>query len=112
MRRGDIFWADLGEPIGSEPGYKRPILIIQADHFNNSKLATVIVLSLTSNMDLRSIPGCAFLSSRETGLPKDSIANATQLRTLDRSRIENNVGQLDDETMLIIDNALKNVLGL
>ena len=107
-----MYWADLGDPIGSEPAYRRPVLIIQADIFNNSKLATVIVLSMTSNMDLRGVPGCAFLSSRETGLPKDSVANATQLRSLDRSRLEDNVGQLADDTMLIIDNALKGVLGL
>ena len=58
MRRGDIFWADLGEPIGSEPGFRRPVLVIQSDGYNVSKLATTIVLSLTSNVDLRKAPGC------------------------------------------------------
>ena len=112
MKRGDICWVDLGDPIGSEPGYKRPVLIIQDDEFNVSKLATVVVLSLTSNVDLRKMPGCVYLSSVETGLPKDSVVNATQFRTIDKGRIEEYVGQLDDATMFIIDNAIKRVLGL
>ncbi len=112
MRRGDIFWADLGEPIGSEPGFRRPVLIIQSDAYNASKLATAIVLSLTSNLDLRKAPGCVFLSIRETGLPKDSVANVTQIRTLDRSRLSEHMGQLDDSTMFMIDTALRRVLSL
>ncbi len=112
MRRGDIFWADLGEPLGSEPGFRRPVLVIQSDGYNLSKLATTIVLSLTSNMDLRKAPGCVSLTRQETGLPKDSVANVTQMRTLDRSRLSEQVGQLDDSTMFMIDTALRRVLSL
>ena len=112
MRRGDICWVDLGEPIGSEPGYRRPVLIVQDDSFNASKLATVIVISLTSNVELRKMPGCVYLSADETGLPKESVVNATQIRTIDKKRIEEHVGQLDDSTMFMIDNALKRVLGI
>lgn len=112
MRRGDVFWADLGEPIGSEPGYLRPVLIIQADPFNGSKLATTIVLSMTSNLDLRKAPGCVLLTLKETGLTKDSVANVTQLRTLDKARLQDHVGQLDDATMLLVDTALRRVLSL
>ncbi len=111
-RRGDVFWADLGEPIGSEPGFRRPVLVVQEDAFNASKLATTIVLSLTSNTELRKIPGCVFLSADESGLPKDSVANLTQLRTLEKNRLGEHVGQLDDATMFLIDTALRRVLGL
>jgi len=112
MRRGDIFWADLGEPIGSEPGFCRPVLVIQSDAYNASKLATGIVLSLTSNINLRKAPGCILLTKQETGLPKDSVANVTQIRSIDRSRLEEHMGQLDDSTMFMIDSALRRVLSL
>ncbi|MBA3700137.1 MAG: type II toxin-antitoxin system PemK/MazF family toxin [Planctomycetes bacterium] len=111
-RRGDVFWADLGEPLGSEPAFRRPVVVIQADAFNASKLATTVVLSLTSNLDLRKIPGCVFLSAQETGLPKDSVANLTQVRTLEKNRLRDHAGQLDDSTMFMIDAALRRVLGL
>ena len=112
MRRGDVFWVDLGEPLGSEPGYRRPVLVIQADVFNNSKLATVIVLSLTSNLNLENMPGCVFLSAYRTGLPKNSVANASQIRTIDRTRLDECVGQVDGTTMFMIDDAISTVLGL
>jgi mRNA interferase MazF len=112
MIRGDIYWADLGDPIGSEPGFRRPVLVVQADEFNSSRLATIIVLSLTTNLDLRKVPGCVLLSKTETGLPKDAICNTTQIKTLSRDRIDEHVGQLDDASMFMIDNALRRVLGL
>jgi mRNA interferase MazF len=112
MIRGDIYWADLGEPIGSEPGHRRPVLVVQADEFNSSRLATIIVLGLTTNLDLRKVPGCVLLSMAETGLSKDSVCNVTQIKTIDRRRIGDHVGQLDDATMFIIDNAMRRVLGL
>lgn len=111
-RRGDVFWADLGEPLGSEPAFRRPVVVIQADGFNASKLATTIVLSLTSNLDLRKVPGCVFLAANETGLPKDSVANLTQVRTLEKNRLREHAGQLDDATMFMIDAALRRVLAL
>jgi len=106
MHRGDVFWADLGEPMGSEPGYLRPVLVVQADAFTASRLAT------TSNTELRKAPGCVLLTKQESGLPKDSVANATQLRTIDKGRLGTHVGQLDDATMLLIDRALQQVLAL
>lgn len=112
MRRGDIFWADLGEPVGSEPGYRRPVLVVQDDEFNVSKIATVIVLSITSNLELRKFPGCVFLKDNETGLDKDSVANCTQIRTIDRARLDEHVGQVDDSTMFMIDTAIRRVLGV
>jgi len=112
MRRGDIFWADLGELMGSEPGFRRPVLVVQSDGYNASKLATTIVLSLTSNIDLRKAPGCVVLSKQETGLAKDSVANVSQIRSVDRVRLGEHVGQLDDATMFMVDSALRRVLSL
>jgi len=112
MRRGDIFWADLGEPMGSEPGFRRPVLVVQSDGYNASKLATTIVLSLTSNIDLRKAPGCVVLTKQETGLAKDAVANVSQIRSVDRARLGEHVGQLDDATMFMVDSALRRVLSL
>ena len=112
MRRGDIFWADLGDPVGSEPGFRRPVLVIQDDEFNVSRISTVIVLSITSNIELRKFPGCVFLKNDETGLDRDSIANCTQLRTIDRNRLDEHVGQVDDAAMFMIDTAIRRVMGL
>ncbi len=112
MNRGDVIWADLGEPIGAEPGFRRPVLVIQADPYNGSRLATVIVMSLSSNTGMRRLPGCVFLAAGETGLPKDSVANATQLRTIDRERLDQHVSHLEDSIMIAVDDALKSVLGL
>lgn len=112
MRRGDIFGANFGEPLGSEPGFRRPVLLIQADSYNTSKLATIIVLSLTSNIELRKAPGCILLTRQETGLPKDSVANVTQIHSLDRVRLDEHMDQLDDSKMVMIDSALRRVLSL
>jgi mRNA interferase MazF len=112
MIRGDIFWADLGDPMGSEPGYRRPVLVVQADEFNGSKLATIIILGLTTNLGLRRIPGCVVLNAAETGLTKDVVCNASQIKTIDRRRLDEHVGQLDDATMFMVDNAMRRVLGL
>lgn len=112
MQRGDICWADLGDPVGSEPGYRGPVLVIQEDEFNSSKLATVVVLSLTSNLELRKVPGCVFLKSNETGLEKDFVVNATQIKSINKIRIDEFVGHLDHSTMFMIDNSIRRVLGL
>ncbi len=112
MQRGDICWADLGDPIGSEPGFRRPVLVVQEDEFNSSRLATVIVLSITSNLELRKMPGCVLLKADETGLGKDSVVNATQIKSVNKDRIDEFVGRLDSSTMFIVDNAIRRVLGL
>lgn len=112
LHRGGVYWVDLGEPIGSEPGYRRPVLVVQEDPFNASGLATTIVLSLTSNMGLSEFPGCVSIMAVESGLPKNSVANATQIRTIDKSRIDDYVGTLSDEIMFMIDNSIRSVLGV
>ena len=112
MMRGDIYWADLGDPLGSEPGFRRPVLVIQDDAYNRSRLATVVVLGMTTNLGLSRFPGCVLISAAESGLPKDSVCNASQIRTIDRQRLVEPVGQLDAEAMFAIDGALRSVLGL
>ena len=112
MRRGEIRWTELPEPSGSEPGFRRPVLVIQDDIYSQSRLATVICVVLTSNLALADMPGNLFLRSRETGLPKDCVVNATQIVTVDRAYIGEAVSMLPDELMFAVDNALREVLCL
>lgn len=112
FQRGQVWWADLGEPRGSEPGYRRPVLIIQEDHFNQSNLATVIVLSFTSNLALQDLPGCVFLSAKDSGLNKDSVVNTTQMATLDKVLLDDLVGDINWSIMAQVDESIRLVLGL
>ena len=112
MNRGDIWWADLSEPSGSEPGYARPVLVIQANSFNHSRISTVIVLALSSNMALADAPGNVVLSSRQTGLKKDSVANVSQILTLDKQFLRDKSGDLSSKLVRQIDQGLHLVLDL
>ncbi len=85
--RGEIWWADLPTPEGPERGYKRPVLIVQSDFFNQSRIQTVLAVGLTSNLRLAQAPGNVLLAAAKTGLPKDSVVNASQLVTLDKSSL-------------------------
>ena len=111
--RGDAYWADLGEPRGSEPGYRRPVLVVQADPFNKSRIATVIVVVLTSNLELARAPGNVLLPKSVTGLPKDSVANVSQLLTLDKEDLDDEVvGTLPRPVMEDVEAGLLLVLGM
>ena len=110
--RGEIWWADLPTPKGSEPGYKRPVLIVQSDFFNQSRIQTVLAVGLTSNLRLAKAPGNVLLTTAKTGLPKDSVANVSQLITLDKSSLLDLAGKLDGWTMSRIEDGLKVILGL
>lgn len=112
MRRGEIWWATLRPPTGSEPGYKRPVLIVQNDDFNASKISTVIVIALTSNMALHAAPGNVLLSKRSTRLPKASVANVSQVLTLDKSFLTERVAKINPSVMREIDDGLRLVLSL
>src|ERR1700675_1433549 len=85
IRRGEIWWADLRQPRRSEPGYRRPVLVVQAESFNLSRIQTAIVVAITSNVELAGAPGNVLLPARSAGLPRDSVVNVSQLLTLDRS---------------------------
>lgn len=110
--RGQIWWANLQDPVGSEPGFKRPVLVVQADSYNASKIQTVIVIALTSNMRLADAPGNVALTRSVTGLPKDSVANVSQVMTLDKNDLSDAAGTVDRLTLYQIDHGLRLVLSL
>ena len=112
MRRGEIWWASLPAPRGSEPGYRRPIVVVQSDRFNESRIGTVIVAVLTSNLRLAAAPGNIRLDRNETGLPRDSVLNLSQVLTVDKSFLTERVGILPVRDMAAMDAGLKLVMGL
>jgi mRNA interferase MazF len=85
IRQGDVYWADLGAPRGSAPADRRPVMIIQSDAYNQSRLRTVVVCALFSNLGYTRFPGNVLIPAYESGLPRDSVANVTQIATLDRA---------------------------
>ncbi len=112
IERGQIWWAELDEPAGSEPGFRRPVLIVQSDAFNQSRLRTVLAVALTSNVRLLDAPGNVLLSARATGLPKDSIANVSQLVTIDREFLTEVAGRVRGPLLKDVDSGLRLILGL
>jgi mRNA interferase MazF len=112
VERGQVWWADLGEPTGSEPGFRRPLLVVQDDAFNRSRLRTVVAVVLTSNLRLVDAPGNVLVPARATGLPKDSVANVSQVVTIDRDFLLEPVGRLRGQLLKTIDSGLRLVLGL
>lgn len=113
MTRGDIVWVDLGEPSGSAPAKRRPVLIVSAAAFNRSRLATVLAAALTSNTAMAAHPGNVFLPAAATGLPKDSVVNVTQLVTIDRQDIDGQrAGEVPTYLMTDVDAGLRLVLDL
>ena len=112
MQRGEVWWASLRAPAGSEPGYGRPVLVVQSDEFNASMIGTVVVVALTSNMALKSAPGNLALSRRTTGLPRQSVANVSQVLTLDKRVLTEKAGRVDASTMRELDEGIRLVLAL
>lgn len=112
IQRGDVWWAELGEPRGSEPGYRRPLLIVQSDAFNRSRIATVLAVVVSSNLRLLDAPGNVLLPARISGLPRDSVANVSQILTLDRTDLTSHAGRVDAATMKQIDQGIRLVLSL
>lgn len=112
MKRGEIWWASLPEPKGSEPGFRRPVIVIQADEFNRSNIRTVVCASITSNLNLASAPGNIRLSGRSSGLSKPSVVNVSQLITVDKRFLSKKVTTLDRQSMSQIDDSLRLVLKL
>ena len=112
VQRGEIWWADLAEPRGSEPGFRRPLLIVQADPFNRSRIATTIGVALTSNLRLVDAPGNVLVPKRNSSLPKDSVANVSQVVTVARDVLTERAGKLSAELMATVDAGLRLVLSL
>ncbi len=111
-QRGSICWADLGEARGSRPARRRPVLVIQSDPFNASRLNTTVAAVVTSNTALAAMPGNVFLPATTSGLPKDSVVNVTALVTLNKTDLEAPVGHLPESLMDDVNRGLRRVLGL
>ncbi len=94
IRQGEVWWADLPEPLGSGPGFRCPVLVIQGNSFNESRIATVVCIPLTSNLQWANAPGNVFLPKMITGLPKDSVANVSQIIALDKNVLTENIGKV------------------
>lgn len=112
MNRGEIWWADLPVPGRSEPGYRRPVLIVQSDGFNRSRIRTAVALAITSNLRLAEAPGNVSLARRGTGLPRTSVINVSQIITLDKEYLIERAGRASDAIMGQVEESLGMLLGL
>jgi mRNA interferase MazF len=111
ISQGDVWWAYLDEPAGSEPGFRRPVVVVQGDDFNRSALRTVVVVPLTSNLRWAGAPGNVRLTSRATGLPRDSVANVSQSVTLDKAILTERVGSISAPKLELVLAGIDRVLG-
>jgi mRNA interferase MazF len=111
ISQGEIWWADLPEPQGSGSGLRRPVLVVQADAFNRSRIATVVCVPLTSNLKWASAPGNALLAARDTGLPKDSVANVSLIVALDRALLSERSGKLAARKLQLVLSGIDVMLG-
>jgi mRNA interferase MazF len=111
VSQGDVFWASLADPTDSGRGFRRPAVIVQGDAFNASKLATVVVVPLTSNLRWAAAPGNVALPQERTGLPEDSVANLSQVVTVDRGLLSERTGHLGDEDLALVLAGIDLVLG-
>ena len=111
ISQGDVWWADLGEPIGSEPGFRRPVLVVQGDSFNRSALRTVVAVPLTSNLRWASAPGNVRLTTRVTGLGRESVANVSQVVAVDKSVLTERVGRIPSAKLELVLAGIDTVLG-
>lgn len=111
IAQGEVWWADLGEPTGSEPGFRRPVIVVQGDAFNRSSLRTVVCVSLTSNLRWADAPGNVPLPAKATGLPRDSAANVSQLVTVDRDALTGRIGVLSTSSLELVLAGIDVVLG-
>ena len=112
MQRGEIWWAALPTPKGSGPGKRRPVLVVQSDAFNASRIRTVIAAVITSNLDLAAAPGNVILRRRDSKLSKDSVVNVSQIVTLDRSFLTERIGAVSKRVSAAVDEGLRLALGL
>ncbi len=112
IERGEIWWASLPEPVGSRPGYRRPVLVVQSDEFNRSRIATVIALTISSNLRLAQAPGNVMLPRKATGLSKDSVANVSQIVTVDKELLDERIGILPARLLKQVEDGLRMILVL
>ena len=112
MRKGEIWWASLPAPRGSEPGYRRPVIVVQSDAFTRSNISTVIVAVISSNLRLSAAPGNILLKRKDSRLSRDSVINISQLITLDKSYLTEKVSKLRSDLQSTLDDGLRLVLSL
>ncbi len=112
IRRGEVCWVDFGEPRGSAPAKRRPAVVVQSDQYNKSRIATIVVLPITSNTALAQHPGNVFVPDVASGLSKDSVVNVSQPTTVDRADLDPTASVLPENLMDAIDAGLRRVLGL
>jgi len=111
MAQGDLWWADMPVPTGSGPGFRRPVVVVQGDSLNRSRISTVVCVPLTSNLNWENAPGNVSLSARLTGLAKDSVANASQIVALDRDLLTEFIGRLSRAKLHLVLAGIDVVLG-
>ena len=107
VKQGDIYWVDLPKPSGSEPGFRRPCLVVQNNIFNQSRIATVVVCILTSNLRRASAPGNVLLEKGEANLSKASVVNVSQLLTINKSDLQQKIGTLSQEKLSLVISGIK-----
>ena len=112
MKRGEIWWASLPDPVGSGPGFRRPVLVLQSNPFNASRTATAVVAVITSNLALADAPGNVRLNKSDSGLPKPSVVNVSQLLTIDRTLLGERVRSIPGVALRKVDEGLRMVLAL
>jgi mRNA interferase MazF len=110
VSQGDVWWADLGEPIGSASGFRRPVVVVQCDAINRSRIATVVCVPLTSNLKWAGAPGNVLLRAGVTGLPKDSVANVSLIVALDKRQLAERVGMLTTRHVNAVINGIDTIL--
>ena len=111
MTQGEIWWADLGEPVGSAPGFRRPVLVVQGDALNRSRIATVVCVPLTSKLQWANAPGNVSLPAQVTGLPKESVANVSQIVTIDKGLLFERTGKVPPKKFELVLAGIDVVLG-
>ena len=110
ISQGEVWWAELPDPVGSGPGFQRPVLIVQGEALNRSRLATVVCVPLTSNLRWATAPGNVLLPAQSTGLPKDSVANVSQIVALDRSVLTELVGRISYQQLEAVLTGITTIL--
>jgi mRNA interferase MazF len=111
ISQGDVWWADLGEPVGSAPGYRRPVVVIQGDALNRSRIATVVCVPLTSNIKWVDAPGNVMLKASATGLDRDSVANVSLIVAIDKAQLTERVGTVAERKLALVLQGVDVVLG-
>ena len=112
IARGHLWWTDLGLPVGSQPGFRRPVLIVSSDDFNDSAISTVVVAAVTSNVALGRAPGYVVLDAEASGLAIESVVNVSQISTIDKRQLDEHIGALDGAGLAQVDAGLRLALDL